>query len=108
LAYSHDQNGDGTFDRLKVARWTRIIVGNIKTIESGNGYGEHISVATDPLTGQPAIAHSAAGQIHFWRCTGSRWSVEIPDDDAASSTQTAARLRRRRNVLAFLFVFLGR
>jgi hypothetical protein len=88
IAYSHDQNGDGTYDRLKVARWTGSSW-NIQTIESGVDRGWFCSIAIDPLIGEPAVAHAAAGEIHFWRYDGSAWILEIPDDDPNSSTMTA-------------------
>jgi hypothetical protein len=82
IAYSNDSNGDGTVDTLKVARSVGA-AWNISVVEIGGSYA---TVAYDPVTAYPAVAHwnAATGQLRFLRWTGTAWSAaEIVDTGAS-------------------------
>lgn len=84
IAYSADANKDGIVDTLKFARfdgaaWTTSVV------ETGGAFG---TIACDPATGQPAIAHwnNATGELRFLRSNGSGWSSAEIVETAPSIT----------------------
>jgi hypothetical protein len=77
IAYSDDIDGDGWLDTLRFAHWNGSSW-EIEVVETGViGYGVFASLAFDPLTGFPTIAHANNGEVRFVRWTGTAWQLEI-------------------------------
>jgi subtilisin family serine protease/chitodextrinase len=86
VAYSDDLDGDSLIDTLKLARWTGA-AWEIEVVETGSvGFGAFASLAFNPLSGRPAIAHrhrpGGAGTtpvLRFLEWNGAGWDVEEVD-----------------------------
>jgi len=72
IVYSHDSNGDGSVDTLKFAYWNGV-AWSASTVEAGGFFG---TVAFDPVSGHPAVAHwnATSGQLRFLQGNGTGWS----------------------------------
>ena len=68
VAYEHSTDG-----MVKYAKWT----GSEWAIETVDEGGPGVSLAFDPLTGDPAISHSVGGKLRFAQFDGSNWNVEV-------------------------------
>ena len=78
IAYSADANNDGTVDTLKFARWNGA-AWSTAVVEAGGFFG---TVAINPVTGIPAVAHwnAISGQLRFLQGNDTGWnSAEIVD-----------------------------
>lgn len=76
IAYRYSSTNSLRFAHKSGSTWT------IQTVETGPsqgliGYGVFASLAYDPLTGYPTIAHANAGPIRFARWDGTQWNIEL-------------------------------
>ncbi len=83
IAYS-DDDGDGSLDTLKFAHFNDITQEwDIEIVETGTvGFGVFVSLAYDPVTGYPAIAHRGGGALRarFARWDGAAWELSSYDN----------------------------
>jgi hypothetical protein len=78
IAYSDDVDLDNMLDTLKYAHWNGESW-DITTVETGvMGYGVFATLAFDPITGYPAIAHKG-NDVRYLYFDGIDWNVEIVD-----------------------------
>jgi hypothetical protein len=81
IAYSGDEDGDGTMSTLKYAYWNGA-GWNHAIVEDGVvGYGTFAELAFDPTTGWPAIVHAPwpsefDAQVRFVKWNGGSWQAE--------------------------------
>ncbi|MBI2926487.1 MAG: S8 family serine peptidase [Verrucomicrobia bacterium] len=85
IAYSDDINADGWLDTLKFAHWNGASW-DIWIVDTGLvGYGVFATVAYDPTTGYPAVAHRGTGQLRFFRWDGAGWAGPETVDPSTTS-----------------------
>jgi subtilisin family serine protease len=78
IAYSDDADGDNSLDTLKYAHYNGASW-DIEVVETGVvGYGVFASLAFDPITENPSLAHRASG-IRYLYHDGVDWKLEIVD-----------------------------
>ena len=85
IAYSDDIDGDNWLETLKFARWNGSSW-EIEIVQTGVvGFGVFASLAYDPITGNPSIAHRESG-VRFASWNGSSWELEVFEGKYASGT----------------------